>query len=461
VSESYLNRREFKDGQVILFNRPGSKRPIWHMRIHVRGMRDIVGNKFSHVQLSTGQTDIEEATRVALNKFDDLRMRVSVNAPAVDVTFEDLYALWWAGKRQQLESMHVIKGRSGVTKRIGWYEKFSKRYWLPYFGTKKIGELNQAFVAGYWQWRVGYWAAATADERKRYPNHAINPAKKSLDMEQSALREVFAWANAMRIITYAPVIENPYARRGLATKRRPSFDVKEWTQLQDYLDQWAVGNGVNDKLKGARVNSHHLYQRQLLRIYIHWLEGTGMRTGEVLLLKHKDVRRTRTDAAEMVVLKIKVSPHTKTGARVVTSQPSVAKFYGELRELTGRTDREDWLFCSKDGKPTKGFYKTLPDMLDEIGLLTDEHGDRRVAYSFRHLYAEGRFRAIGINPKAYDLISTNMGTGRQSLENHYVRKGVIDDDDALIDSVGIARRNNVGEGLTEWERRLIAPDHRR
>jgi hypothetical protein len=53
MSKSYLNKVELKDGQVILFHRnANSKRPIYHMRIHVRGMQDIQGNKLTYIQES-------------------------------------------------------------------------------------------------------------------------------------------------------------------------------------------------------------------------------------------------------------------------------------------------------------------------------------------------------------------------------------------------------------------------
>jgi hypothetical protein len=65
-------------------------------------------------------------------------------------------------------------------------------------------------------------------------------------------------------------------------------------------------------------------------------------------------------------------------------------------------------------------------------VLYDAEGGKRSAYSFRHYYAEQRFADIGINPKTFDLLSTNMGTGRQMLESYYIRKGMVVDDEALI-----------------------------
>ena len=450
MSKSYLNKVELKGGEIILFHRPNSKKPIYHMRIHVRGMQDIYGNKVTYVQESTGEQDLEEAKRYALDKYDDLRLRAKKKEPVKQLTFADLYVIWWADKRQRLEAIQHAKGRTGLSQRVVWYEKHAQRYWLPYFGKHKLEEMTQALVGGYWTWRMSYWSRADEAERKRHPNHVLKPAKKSMDMEQSALREIFGWANANKIITHMPIVENPYAKQGIAPKRRPSFSVQEFTQLEAYLERWVAGQGVND----VRVNAAHKYNRQLLQYYIYWLAGTGMRTGEVLQLKHKHVRVERSDISEMRYVKIQVPKNTKTGERIVSSQSSVVPVYQAIRELTGHTDAEDWVFCHKNGKKNEGFYKTLPKMLEEAGLLYDENGDRRTAYSLRHYYAEQRFVELGYNAAVYDMLCTNMGTSRKQIEDHYVRKGVMMNVDVLIGGGELAHSNAVATGATEVERAL-------
>lgn len=448
MSKSYLNKVELKGGEIILFHRQNSKKPIYHMRIHVKGMRDIYGNKVTYIQESTGEQDLEEAKRYALDKYDDLRLRAKKKEPVKQLTFDDLYVIWWADKRHRLEAIQHAKGRTGAIQRVGWYEKHAKRYWLPYFGKHKLEEITQTFVGAYWTWRMTYWANADEQERKNHPNHAIKPAKKSMDMEQSALREIFGWANANKLLQHMPIIENPYARQSIAPNRRPSFSAAEFHKLEQYLERWVAGEGVNDK----RVNSAHRYNRQLLRCYMRWLAGTGMRTGEVLKLRHRDIRIERSDASETQYLKIAVARDTKTGQRVVSSQKSVVSVYREICELTGHTGEDNWVFCHANGKRNDGFYKTLPKMLEEAGLLFAEDGQKRSAYSFRHYYAEQRFTELGYNAAVYDMLCTNMGTGRKQIEDHYVRKGIMMDVDVPIGEGQYKHSKVAVTGATEAER---------
>lgn len=58
MSKGYLNKVNLKDGQIILFHRQHTRRPIYHMRIDVRGMQDAFGNKVTYVLESTDETDL-------------------------------------------------------------------------------------------------------------------------------------------------------------------------------------------------------------------------------------------------------------------------------------------------------------------------------------------------------------------------------------------------------------------
>lgn len=432
MSKSYANRIELRDGAVMLYQKPGAKRGFWYYRIHVRGMHDIAGAKVKYDERSTGETNLDEAKRVALERHDELKVRVRAKQPVKSFTFADLYELWWAQKKQRLNLNHIAKGREGKSQRIDWFEKQSQRYWLPYFGKHKVEDLSHALIEGYWAWRMAYWSNASTEEREEHPNYALTPSKKTLDMEQGSLSEIFAWGNSMQLFSFQPVIRNPYSRLGIPASRRPSFEDADWTTISEYLERWSVGRGNNDDAKGARLNSSHLYQRKMLKLYVEFIVATGMRPGEVLKVRHRDVSVEETRNSKIRHLVINVAHDTKTGSRKVIGERQLNRVYADIKRLSKHTEPEDWLFCDPKGKPSKGFGKTLHTVLKDLNLLTDRFGKRRTSYSFRHFYAEQQLKKIGQNPRAFDLIATNMGTSRQMLETHYVRKGIIDDQEAML-----------------------------
>ena len=439
MSKSYANRIELRDGAVILYQKPGAKRGFWYYRIHVRGMHDITGAKVKYDERSTGETDLDEAKRVAFERYDDLKVRVRRKEPVKSLTFADLYELWWAQKQKKLNLNHLTRGRQGKSERIDWHEKQSKRYWLPYFGKHKLEEMTHALIEGYWTWRMSYWQNATQDERDDFPNHALTPAKRTLEMEQGSLKEVFEWGNSMKLFSFQPIIRNPYSRLGLPAARRPSFDPDQFKTLSDYLVRWSIGHGNNDSKAGARLNSRHRYHRQMLRLHVLFIAATGMRPGEVLKLRFRDIGEETTAEHEIRHLTVGVPFDTKTGARKVVGDVELGAVIRDLKLLRLAVGSEkqlpkpdDWVFADQNGKQSKGFGKTLQTVLIDLNLLKDEIGARRSAYSFRHYYAERKFAELGYNPRAYDLLCSNMGTSRQMLEKHYVRKGIIHDQEAML-----------------------------
>jgi integrase len=161
----------------------------------------------------------------------------------------------------------------------------------------------------------------------------------------------------------------------------------------------------------------------MVRRYIQILTATGMRPTEPLYLKHRHIEiETLEDGRE--VLKIYL-PQGKTGKREIVSQPVAVGYYKAIKQATGRTDPDDWVFCDKTGKRSKGYYRTIEALLKKLGLRVDpETGKNRTAYSFRHYYAEQRIAQAGLNLATTADLRANMGTGLEQLERHYVRKKV-------------------------------------
>jgi len=427
---SYLNAVELRDGQILLFNRPNSKKNIWHMRLYVRGMEDIEGGKVKYYTRSTGELDLDEAKRVALTTHDNLRDKVRNSEPVFDSTFAEAYYQWWIRKKQiDLETRALHRQiqepiRDGLAYRKQWYEKISQRYWIPYFGDIPLSKINNAVSEDYIRWRITYWDRASKKEKERYANFSQRPAKKTLQMERTALREFFAWCvNTARLMRVVPTFDLK-ALQDNEENRRPSFNKDEWTKLDRYMrDIWVKGKAEGDNLELGRPHKGHLFQREMVRRYIQILTATGMRPTEPLYLKHRHIEiETLEDGRE--VLKIYL-PQGKTGKREIVSQPVAVGYYKAIKQATGRTDPDDWVFCDKTGKRSKGYYRTIEALLKKLGLRVDpETGKNRTAYSFRHYYAEQRIAQAGLNLATTADLRANMGTGLEQLERHYVRKKV-------------------------------------
>lgn len=432
MSDSYyINRNEERDGEVVLFNRANAKKPIWHMRLYVKGMKNADGSKQQYLQKSTGTTNYAEAVRIALDEHDRLKYKVRHNKPVTDVTFASMYEIWFSTKKSvELAKRYANKGREGRNPRIIWYEKHAQRYWIPFFGDTLVNDINNTQAERYWRWRQDYWKNASQKERKAHPNHALEPSKKSLAMEQSALREVFGWGHSEGLVENIPAIVSPYTRDGSGEKRRASFDKDEWERIDRYMrDKWVKGKGNNDR-RDYKVNRNVLWTREMVRRYIQFIQSTGMRPGECLQLKHRDIEIIKTKKGSEV-LRIHIPRNTKTGERIVHSMKSTVRYYKAIRSHTKHTKKDDWVFCDEQGAKSKGYIHQIKSMLKDLNLYKDKNGENRTAYSFRHYYAEQRLDEIGTHPQAMDYIATNMGTSWLMLQNFYIRKGRNIDIDTL------------------------------
>lgn len=425
---SYLNAEELEGGRILLFNRPNAKKNVWHMRIYVAGMEDIGGQKVKYYTRSTGELDLNRARRVALETYEKLRDKVRNDEPVFDSTFRTVYELWWQShKKPSLEERQRLKNKSKsnakANDKIAWYGIHFKRYWLEYFGDMTLNSITNQVASDYWRWRLSYWDRATAEDRKAHPNHSRVPAAKTMKMERGALREMFGWAQRSNLCRHIPTFEHGIFET-TEDDRRPSFDKEEWERLDTYMrERWVKGRGIGDKPESGIPHAGHIRQRQMTRRYIQWITATGMRPAEPLYLKHKHIKKiTLENGLEVLLINL---PEGKTGGREVYSLPVAVRYYEEIKKITSKDGPDDYLFCDTDGKPSKGYYRTLEKLLDSLNLRQHEAtGKNRTAYSFRHFYAETRLEEAGKNMATYSDLKDNMGTGINMLERHYIRKKV-------------------------------------
>ena len=242
------------------------------MRLYVRGMEDIEGGKVKYYTRSTGELNVDEAKRVALDTHDRLRDKVRNSEPVFDSTFAEAYNQWWIRKKtidletRQAHKQQVEPIRDGLAYRKQWYVKHSQRYWIPYFGEQPLSRINNAVAEDYIRWRLTYWDRASKAEKKRHPNYAQRPSKKTLQMERTALREFFAWCvNTARLMRIVPSFDLNILQDN-EESRRPSFNKAEWTKLDRYMrDVWVQGKAKGDEPDKGRPHSLHLFQREMCR----------------------------------------------------------------------------------------------------------------------------------------------------------------------------------------------------
>jgi integrase len=166
-----------------------------------------------------------------------------------------------------------------------------------------------------------------------------------------------------------------------------------------------------------------------MRAFVLLASSTGMRVGELKQLVWSDLD-TKTDDSGKRVLVVSVRAETskvRRGRSVVAHSEHIIGILDEFKEASKHTGQNDLIFFSenKDGYlSTVDLSTSFKNLLRRIeyenrkeGLRNSIDNKARTLYSLRHFYAVSRLKQ---NVDIYQL-ATNMGTGVNTIRNHYGR----------------------------------------
>ena len=430
----YNNSQSFMDGQLLLFQRdldsqnPKAKThraPNWYMRVKIEG------RKGRAITKSTKHSKYEDAYAYAIEEFRRITNAVRLGHAVNDWTFEQHWEDWY---ERNCKSGTWRKGRQD------WHLKYYKRYFSEFFVDKRTGKsllldaIDVSFNDKYWDWRQGYWTREenakllTYNPKRRNAktkmtgNAVKQPALKTLQMEQSALNQIFFDAvergrTQQRFRFKAPKIEN-------SDGQRAGFTADEYKVLTRYLVSYRDAKGI---FKRQRLNSIHHLQRKQMYYFVLFLANSGLRVGEARMMKWSDVTFDVEVEGGENIAEVRVSQHTKKNKeRYVQTQANGNGHLKNWQAISPHTKADDWVWFStgKDNavkqildfnKPFQAILKLIPYNDREDGLLNSADGKRRSLYSLRHIYADLR---LSQNVSIRDL-ALNMGTQVTQIEKHY------------------------------------------
>ena len=407
---AYSEKHELRDGRVLIYKKENS--PFYQVRLSII-------DRPGYIVRSTKRKQLAEAYSYAEKLYDDLSHKARNGIEIFPHTFETIWKRWNAYHREMI-SEHRLRYITGTY----------NRYFSEYFADLPIEQLTQAKIGDYWQWRINYWSSVAgqlkietaqntrATNKRPYKqklgNVAKIPSQKTLQMEQSVLRQIMRWSHSHGLINRLPEINVPKTAGKSTNSRRPAFTLDEWQMLYRYLREYVAVPKRND-MKGKGPNSHHIFHRQLFRRYILFMGVSGLRPNEARQLRWRDVHfKSDNDGNEYILLKI--SESTKTGARDCVPLEPAKSYLEDIKSFSQHTEPDDLIFCDKEGRAIENFGKTFQTVLDEIGIRKDGYGKPRTIYSLRHTYATFvLLRGHG----DVELLAQNMGTSPQQIFNHY------------------------------------------
>ena len=364
-----MKEMHFREGNVVLYTRERSKR--YQARIK------LANNKWKRI--STGESDLEKASQIACEKYDEIKFKVK-NKIALDTRrFKDVARL--AISEMQTELDAGFGKKSFVD-----YISALKNYFIPYFQNIHIDSIDYKKLKEFDDWRT--------QKVGRELKHS------TLNNHNSAFKRVFKvaverdWIHSLQI----PELKN----KGAKGERRPYFTLDEYQKLYRFMRTWCKDTNRQDSLE----------MRELLRDYVLILVNTGMRPGtETYNLKWKQIEEF--ESKNIKFLRFWVSG--KTGERELIARHNVRRYLDRIKSRFEHVKPDDYVFRLRSGKRTYSMNATFEICLESAELLKDRHGANRTLYSLRHTYATFHI----LNGVDYHALSKNMGTSIGMLEKHY------------------------------------------
>jgi integrase len=249
-------------------------------------------------------------------------------------------------------------------------------------------------------------------------------AKGTINTHNVVWRQIFRIAQDRRWVTANEIPHLTVKDKGRESQKWSAFTLDEYKQFRRFLRTY---HETSDRFSSE-------YRRKLLREYCIFLFATGMRPGkEVLGLRWKHIQLK--DGATPVTI---INPLGKTGDRPIVAMNFIKPALRRLKRLTGKTELEDFVFATPDGKAAKGMSHLVSRALTDAGLRFDNLGRKRAAYSFRHTYATllRIYRDF-----SFDELAENMGNSVEMIQRHYNQAKTTDR--ATRYATGRSRRSHV------------------
>ena len=391
-----LNQEDLKkDGRIILYQRPrddGSTNPFWWMRISVP-------NSTGYFRATTKEKNKTEAKRTALNKYEELYMRVLNGSELNATTFKTLYEGW---KNEYPKIAGGNRNPANIKITIDRLGKYPFEFFVKVKKNISVEKISAQMINQYWDWR--------RENSYRPTGEKFVPSPNTLRKEATLLGGLFRYAKQKEYLKDIPEIPRPSGEKN----RRPTFTLREYRTLTRKMTDW-VKSG-----RGTRVYR----DRFVLQQYVLVLANIGARVGEIRGLKWEHLRTIDVgkgqSAEESEGQRLVAYLSGKTGERESIfnegSEEYIKRLFDFRKEELGEPPPLDSLvFCHKNGTPIGSMKKGWNSLMSHAGLERGTMGGRRTIYSLRHFYATQRLQDE-VSPY---LLAKQMGTSIKMLESHY------------------------------------------
>ena len=349
-------------------------------------------------------TAIQKAEEEVLNLRVLLKQGASVNPLSAENFVEKFLRTKHSRIRDTWEGKEDAGRKSITQERYGLIEGKLLNYLVPFLGAST--DVRTVPLRKWDEWMT--WRVESRHTRTRN-----KPKANTLRDEMGMLRECWKWGMENSHIPFSPKL--PFQDENLVndeTMRRPTWEPDEWSSFARRVRGWLK--------EQEGLPQEEFWDAWVAYQMLFFISNCGMRTGEVVKVKRKDIRFFKREQTkhgkpgQMLCALVQVHPSTKTGRREVNAMGG--EFAMRVFNKSQHRSKEDFLFCHLDGTAftTSQFRKKF----EKIVAFTKEEertGKHLVPYGLRHFYATIRLQ----HGTSISALCQNLGCTEPYLRNHY------------------------------------------
>ena len=341
---------------------------------------------------STGKASLELAIAAACDLYDESRYRQKLGLAHQAHSFAHIAGIC-------LEELRHLIDLKKTKSSLNDYASIIERYFVPYFGERRLEELSYSDIREFEMWRDRRLARA--------------PKTSTLNNFASAWNRVIGTAVDRGFISERVPVPR-LSSKGEKSKTRPAFTEQEIEQLLAFMPAWSQ--------QGRLAVEREI--RPLTRDYVEMLLYTGMRHGtEAMGIRWRDIE-WHTDKG---IRYLRIWVDGKTGGRWLIAKHKAVDVLKRIHarqrdicQLSFETTMESrvphLLFRFSDGHQPHSLVGTFRRLMRDSGLALDANGDNRTLYSLRHTYATLEMLRGEVD---IHTLSKQMGNSAAMIERHY------------------------------------------
>ena len=365
-----------------------------------------IPNTKKGIRKSLSTTDRDEAISKASDLVIEVKVDIKSGGSVLSVSVEDLVEKFLQHKKSRTRGVWESKkdrGKKSITKERYTLIAGKLRNYLTGF----LGKKTDARKVPLKKWNS--WEMWRLENNVR--KDMGKPKAVTIQNEMGLIRECWKWGMSEGLIPIS--LKLPFHDENLIADdklSRDTWEAKEWSSFSRKVREWLKTTISGDE--------NYVWDAFVAYQILFFLANSGMRVGEVMKVKRKDIKFIELDQKvynhKSLTCLVQVHPSTKTGEREVNAMGGI--FARRVYDKSKFKTKEDFLFCHLDGSAftSKQFRKWFERMI-EFTNENERWGKKFVPYSLRSFYATTRLQ----NGTSQYALCKNMGMTEPYLRKHY------------------------------------------